>query len=202
MLVQGLPFAAFNAVQMAQSQGSVVLDLSKLSRWGLLVKWTDGTPTAKTFTADAATDILTANGHGLVNQQVVRVSTTGGLPAPLAAVTDYYVIVIDANTFYLATSRANAIAGVHIDITSAGTGVQTETPSTLACTVKMQYAAGAIGSVVDADFFDMGSGSVAIPGAGSPLQLTDKDVPWNVGRLVFTPTAGSGLLTCTLYGKA
>lgn len=201
MLVQGLPFAAFNAVEMAQSQGSVVLDLAKFSRWGILLKWTDSTPAAKTFTADAGTDILTANGHGLVSQQVVRVSTTTTLPAPLATATDYYAIVIDANTFYLATSRANAIAGTHIDITSAGTGVQTETPSTLSCAVKMQYAAVDIASAVDADFFDMGSGSVAIPGAGSPLELTDKDVPWNVGRLVFTPTAGSGPLTVTFYGK-
>jgi hypothetical protein len=49
----------------------------------------------------------------------VQVSGTS-LPAPLAAVTDYYVIVADETHVKLATTRAKAIAGEAIDLTTAG----------------------------------------------------------------------------------
>lgn len=56
----------------------------------------------------------------------VRVSTTGALPGGLAANTDYYVIIVNANTIKLATTRANALAGTAINLnTSQGTGVHT-----------------------------------------------------------------------------
>lgn len=94
-----------------------------------------------TFTADSTTDKLTKTTHGLeTGDGAVSVSNAGGgLPAPLTAGTIYYVIKFDANTFYLATSLANAYAGTHIDITTNGTGTQTLTagasgPPTTACT--------------------------------------------------------------------
>ena len=75
-----------------------------------------------TFTA-ATTDICTKTAHGLLTGNKVRVSSTTTLPAGLAAATTYYVIKIDADTFKLATSAANAAAGTAIDITDTGTGV-------------------------------------------------------------------------------
>lgn len=94
---------------------------------------TVNTGSAKTFTAVAATDICTATAHGLALGSILQVSNSGGaLPAGLSAVTNYFAIPIDANTFYLASSLALAQAGTHIDITTAGTGTQTETPTTLA----------------------------------------------------------------------
>lgn len=80
-----------------------------------------------TFTADSTTDHLTATAHGLnTGDGPVQVSNSGGaLPAGLAAATNYWVIKIDANTFELATSLSNALAGTQIDITSNGTGTQT-----------------------------------------------------------------------------
>lgn len=79
-----------------------------------------------TFTA-ADTDICTATAHGLqTGDGPIRLTNSGGaLPAGLAAATDYYVIRLDADTFSLATSRANALAGTAIDITDAGTGTHT-----------------------------------------------------------------------------
>jgi hypothetical protein len=49
---------------------------------------------------NSVTDVITASNHGLVENQVVRVSATT-MPAPAAAGTDYFVAVIDANTFRL-----------------------------------------------------------------------------------------------------
>lgn len=84
---------------------------------------------AGAFTA-ANTDVCTKASHGFVTGDgPVQLTTTVTLPAGLALATDYYVIRIDANTFYLATSRANAYAGTRVDITDAGTGAHTITPT-------------------------------------------------------------------------
>ena len=78
-----------------------------------------------TFTADAATDLLSGvdmlfgTGHG------VEVSSTGSLPTGLSAATTYYVIRNDINTVKLAASYADALAGTAIDLTSAGSGTLT-----------------------------------------------------------------------------
>lgn len=55
----------------------------------------------------------------------IRFTTTGGLPDGLAIATDYWMIRRNADSFSLATSRANAISNVAIDMTTAGTGVHT-----------------------------------------------------------------------------
>lgn len=83
-----------------------------------------------TFTA-AATDICTATAHGLqTGDGPVQLTTTDTLPAGLALLTDYWIIRIDANTFYFASSRANALAGTAVDITDTGTGTHTLSDTT------------------------------------------------------------------------
>ena len=89
------------------------------------------TPAAATFTA-AASDICTAAANGFTTGLKGQASTTTTLPAGLSAATDYFVIVLTANTFKLATSLANALAGTAIDITDAGTGTHTFTPTSVA----------------------------------------------------------------------
>lgn len=70
------------------------------------------------FTADAATDVLTAAGHGHADADQVMVSTLGGvLPTGLAASTNYHVRDAAANTLKLAATAG----GAAIDITGAGT---------------------------------------------------------------------------------
>ena len=88
--------------------------------------------TGKTFTA-ATTDICTCVSHGyLTGDQVVVSNSGGGLPAGLSANTYYYVVKIDADTFKLAASLANATAAspAVVDISSAGTGTHTITLKT------------------------------------------------------------------------
>ena len=79
----------------------------------------------QTFTA-AATDICTATGHGYdagVDGPFV-VTTAGVLPAGLEGGVLYYTGEIDANTFYLHLTRADANADLNrVDITTVGTGV-------------------------------------------------------------------------------
>ena len=82
---------------------------------------------ADTFTADAGTDICTYTSTTNIPSNVLtgtrmRLTTTTTLPAGLATATDYYYIKVTDDTFKLATSYANAIAGTAINITDAGTG--------------------------------------------------------------------------------
>lgn len=80
--------------------------------------------TTFTFTADPATDICTAVAHGMeTGDGLVRPSSTGVLPAGIAAATSHWMIKVDDDHFKLATSLANAYGGIAVDITDAGTGV-------------------------------------------------------------------------------
>ena len=76
----------------------------------------------KTFTANATTNELTCTAHGLLDDDIVRLFNSGGaLPGGLAVNTNYYVIVVNANTIQLSATAG----GSAIDLTSAGTGTHT-----------------------------------------------------------------------------
>lgn len=70
-----------------------------------------------------ADGVMTSAGHGKdTGFGPVRLTTTGALPGGLAAATDYWMIVIDANTFHLAASHADAMVGIAIEIQTDGSG--------------------------------------------------------------------------------
>ncbi len=58
--------------------------------------------------------VVTLTDHGLGTGYPCAFASTGNLPSPLVAGTTYYAIRIDADTFELATSLANALAGTAI----------------------------------------------------------------------------------------
>ncbi|HVT74578.1 MAG TPA: hypothetical protein VHD61_15700 [Lacunisphaera sp.] len=72
--------------------------------------------------ATAATDVLAKTAHGLVTGDPIVISAIGGGAAGLATGTRYWVIKVDADSFKLATSYANAIAGTAINVTSDSSG--------------------------------------------------------------------------------
>jgi len=77
-----------------------------------------------TFTVTMATPaVFTLNAHGLATGDCVELTTTGALYTGLAANTNYFVIWIDANTFNLATTLANALAGTMIATSGSQSGV-------------------------------------------------------------------------------
>lgn len=80
--------------------------------------------TSHTFTASSATHELTITAHGLVTGDgVLSTSNSGGaLPSPLAASTAYFAVVTGANTFRLARTRAEALSGFYIKLTTNGSG--------------------------------------------------------------------------------
>lgn len=76
------------------------------------------------FSVDTATNRLTAASDIFAyTTQPITLTTGGTLPDPLATATTYYAIGYSSNELLLATSAANAQAGIAIDITDTGTGV-------------------------------------------------------------------------------
>lgn len=72
----------------------------------------------KSIAADFTTDNFTCSNHGFDDNDIVQVNSDDTLPVPLTANTDYYIIVVDANTFQLSATPS----GPAIDITDNGTG--------------------------------------------------------------------------------
>jgi len=82
------------------------------------LKSTCGVTVSKAFTADSASDVLTSAAHGFANDTVVRLVTSGTLPAPLTTTDVYFVVDAAANTFRLAAT----LGGAAIDLSSNGSG--------------------------------------------------------------------------------
>lgn len=80
----------------------------------------------KTVTATHGTDTLALNTHGLKHGDgPVRIAAAVTLPTGFEADVDYWVIFVDANSFKLAASLADALANTPVDITSNGSGALT-----------------------------------------------------------------------------
>jgi hypothetical protein len=95
----------------------------------------DVAATAKVFPSsgvDTSADTLTLANHGLWTGVKGQFTTSGSLPTGISAVTDYWIVKVDSSTVKIATSLANALAGTVVNITAAGTGDQTFTPTTFA----------------------------------------------------------------------
>ncbi|MBL9115507.1 MAG: hypothetical protein JNJ83_10925 [Verrucomicrobiaceae bacterium] len=71
-----------------------------------------------TVTANASTNKLLRDNHGLSNGALFRLSTTGTLPGGTAAATDYYVVNAGDDDLQLATTPG----GSAIDLTDTGSG--------------------------------------------------------------------------------
>jgi hypothetical protein len=67
----------------------------------------------------ASGSILTATNHNLTNGAIVQLTTTGTLPAPLAVLTNYYVINVSGATLQLSLTSG----GSAITLTDTGSGV-------------------------------------------------------------------------------
>lgn len=82
--------------------------------------------------------------HGMVTGMKVQATTAGTLAVPLVVATDYYIILVDADYFALASSYANAIAGTRIAITNVGVTSTTLTPVALSASVAFYKSNDAI----------------------------------------------------------
>ena len=161
---------SLSAVTTPPAKGIPVVDLLSYYLMGpiLNLNWQfqeDVLTAPGDFTAVASTDICTLSSHGFITGLKVRVSNSGGaLPGGLAAATNYYVIKIDANTFYLAESliaSTNALA--FINLTTNGTGTNTITPQAVAASAGSGIYLLTLPEslVIDSNFINIGTGVYA-----------------------------------------
>lgn len=126
-----------SAVNLATDTNTAV-PFDAIDQGSLHITYAAVTPGVKTFkdtTTSAADDTVTITGHGYSTGLKIALTTAGTLPAGLSA-TNYYMIVVDANTLKFATSAANARAGTAVDITDAGGAANnTITPAALGAVV-------------------------------------------------------------------
>lgn len=170
------------------------VDLSLYSSACVQAVYSDATPAAKTFVAaNVKTNVqspassIAITAHGFFTG--LKVALTGtNLPTGLSA-TNYWVIVIDANTISLASSLANAVAGTKVSITAAGTTADAAlTPATISQVVKLQA------SNDGTNFSDISGKTVTVTGAGNTVWDLGA-VTYRVLRIVVTPTSGAMTLT-------
>ena len=169
--------------------------------FGVQIKWTVEAATAKDFVdadVNPSTNIITETAHGYLTGLKGQLTTTGTLPDGLSLATDYFVIKVDADTYKLATSRANANSGTAVDIVSAsGGGTHTFTPT----------AGGTVG-----EFIVEGTNFPLVDDVWDPLDLSmvmDVENSSDVGsirlnqvdfshlRVSYVPTSGQG--TYSIY---
>ena len=97
-----------------------------VSRTTYAALWAALTLSKGAFTVTIASPaVVTNTAHGLKTGEGVYLTTTGALPTGLAANTMYYAIEVDANTFRLASSYANALASTAINTTGSQSGTHT-----------------------------------------------------------------------------
>lgn len=157
--------------------------LEQVNGFALALNATVNTPAAGALVAVAATDVCTTAANDFTTGLKVQLTTTTTLPAGLSLATDYFVIVIDANTYKLATSYANAIAGTAIDITSTGTGTHTITPVAIAgATYKIQASTDTI------NWVDVAAATNITATAG--ILYEKLDPMYDSVRVTYTITAG------------
>lgn len=92
----------------------------------------------------AAPGVVTDTAHGMLGNVAVQFTTNGALPTGITASTTYYTIgsSITANTYRLATSLANAIAGTAITTTGSQSGTHTRSIRlNLASTTTLDFGA-------------------------------------------------------------
>jgi hypothetical protein len=136
---------------------------------------------------------ITITGHGFFKGLKITLAAEATLPTPLLAVTDYFVIKVDANNFKLATTLNLALAGTPLDFTDQGKGLLTLTPVALAGgSAKLQYT---LETDVEAPvWYDAPAATVTNPSqsiTGAVLLYWEKiDPPYAYIRVQCTATAG------------
>lgn len=163
-----------------------------------------------TFTANAGTDLCTYTSTASIPSNLltgtrVRFTTTTTLPAPLATLTDYYLIRMSNGTFEVASSYANAIAGTQIDITDAGTGTHTITWLLPRYTngagvqaIIFNPAATALGAVTPNLSFPDYTNAAQATGRATPTVLPVGKSAASNSHIIYTGATGTGKYNYTV----
>jgi hypothetical protein len=171
---------------------SDVLDITSSGGFSLTSNIAIDTNAAGTFAAaSVASNHVTITAHGYKTGIVGQLTTAGSLPTGLATSTNYFIIVVDANTVKFASSYANAIAGTAITI-SGGSGNSTFTPTSVSASVQGQWSNDPLQVIWAND-----GSSTSVVTSPTVLAVLHDRPHYRFYRLAFTLTAGSLTLNTT-----
>jgi hypothetical protein len=142
------------------------------------------TSNSATFTVTIASPgVVSLTGHGLLTGDSVYLTTTGALPTGLAVSTTYWVIKIDADSFKLATTFANAVAGTAINTSGTQSGTHTCVSGGL-----ITWKQGTRGVIDggDATAGYINEEIISFVGSGSAVSLSN-NVTANITSITLTP---------------
>ena len=186
------------ASSVAMSQNSAVQDLTHMMVADVTAVVTGNNPSAQTFTVIAA-NAAAVPAHGFLQGVLVQVSNPGTLPTGLAALTNYYIIVVDADHVEFASSQANALAGTAIAVTDSGVGTTTITPvAALTGAIKLQKNNEP--TTLTPVWIDVPSSSTAFTAAAN-LNWAITDIGFLSLRAVVTTTSGTVLVSVRVNAK-
>jgi hypothetical protein len=123
---------AYNIISAGQQQGTTTNDNATAGNVGEVITSGLCPPPATTATVTitiAAPGVITWTAHGITGACPVVFTTSSALPTGITSGTTYYVVPssITANTFTIATTVANALAGTAITTSGSQSGTQTGT---------------------------------------------------------------------------
>jgi hypothetical protein len=196
---------SFNSTAIVTSESGVKVNLDNAVTGSLQI--IHGANVSAVVTASAAIDVtansLTSVAHGLVTGTKGQFTTSSALPTGISALTDYFIIKIDADIFKVATSYNLAVAGTPVDITAAGTGNQTFTASTKAGSLQIKVSnADTPGALTTTNWVSKGAAiSISGAAASSMLELDEYDLSYKWLALDYTHTGGQFALETILNLK-
>lgn len=123
-----------------------------------------------TGSGTAASNQATFTAHG-INRTGFRVRLSSGTLSGLAASTDYFAIVVDANTLAFASSQANALANTRIAISGANSAIIMQFEDPDASSRLAPNVGGATGhnvGSIQGDAMQNIAGSISLPPAMGP----------------------------------
>lgn len=156
-----------------------------------------GGVTSVNTTPGVASDVnITSNAisetaHGYTTGLKGQLTSTSTLPAGVTTATDYFLIVVDADSYKFASSLANAQAGTAIDLTNQGTSASTHTftPTSLAGASITLQKSNDYDPVTATGTWDAVEAATAITADGD-IWISDIDPEYRWVRHQYTLTAG------------
>jgi hypothetical protein len=161
--------AAFGFTDTPDPSGGIDTILTRRGPANLRLGAADVGATTATVTITIATPgVVTWTRHTFSNGTPVVFTTTGALPTGITSGTTYYAVVVDTNTFQIASSVANAIAATPTVITTSGSqsGTHTGTRYNITQRLSMQSVTG-VTDRLGADLIITGSQGTGTGAGGS-----------------------------------
>lgn len=160
---------ATGALQIGNVGNVTDLELGRLAAANLRLGGFQTSASATITVTIASPGVVTWANHNLSVGTPVIFTTTGALPTGITADTTYYAIPVNANTFQIATSFANALAGTAVNTSGSQSGTHTGRRGAIAQQFGPQDTLSVSSSenIDGADFVIRGSRSIGNKPGGS-----------------------------------